>query len=162
MSRFEIEIREPLRHLSLLALSGRCIAAVADTLQEALDGELAKQPRGLLVDGSRLEELEGPCLIEILQADRQLRARHGGLALFALPAVVMSSLKQADLLDEVAVHRDFAAARQALEAHIRNARTAAAAGAALEGVASPRRRRRRRLDRRQGQALVAAAAQILG
>ncbi|MEM1181647.1 MAG: STAS domain-containing protein [Acidobacteriota bacterium] len=160
MRRFEIDVRERLPNLVVMAMRGRCIAAMADVLQAALDEELQKKPRGLLLDGSGLEELEGPCLFEILAADRQLRARQGGLALYSLPSLVAGSLKQADLLEDIFVFPNFATARQALETHIRNARCAAAAGAILKGKGG-RRRRRKRLRRREGQKLAAAVAGIL-
>ncbi|MEO1084134.1 MAG: STAS domain-containing protein [Acidobacteriota bacterium] len=161
MSRFEIEVKERLQSLVVLSLRGRCIAGMADTVQEALEEELKKKPRGLLLDGSGLEELEGPCLFEIMTVDRQLRARHGGLALYALPRVVAGSLKQADLLEDIDVYPSFVDARQALETHIRNARCAAAAGAIVQGT-ELQRRRRKRLRRRQGQKLIATAERILG
>ena len=160
MSRLEIRPRQWLGQLAVLSLHGRCTSAMAPTLRAALDAELDKRPRGILLDGSMLEEVEGDCLYEIMLTDRQLKARLGALAIYSLSDLVIASMRQAKLLDDLPVYPDFAAARRGVEKRIREARHAAAAGCILStGRASFSRGRP--LRRRQGLRLASALARIL-
>ena len=127
MSRLEVRVERRLGQLTVLSLSGRCTSSMTVLLREALAAELDRGLRGLLLDGARLEEIEGTGFYEIVLADRQLRARHGALAIYSLNPVIATSMRQANLLGDVDVHPDFAGARRAVEARIHLARHGAAA-----------------------------------
>jgi len=68
----------------LVSLSGEADVTNSDALREVLDGEVAKQPRMLVIDLGELRFMDSSALHVLLRANRTMD-RHGGLVVLARP-----------------------------------------------------------------------------
>ena len=85
---------------TLVELAGEADVTNSDTLREALEAEVAKQPRTLIIDLSGLRFMDSSALHVILRANRAMDRQGGVLALASPrePVAKMLRLTAADQL----------------------------------------------------------------
>ncbi|MGH3209170.1 MAG: STAS domain-containing protein [Trebonia sp.] len=85
---------------TLVELVGEADVTNSDALREVLDAEVAKQPRTLIIDLSRLRFMDSSALHVILRANRSMD-RQGGVVALASPRDPVAKMLRLTAADQL-------------------------------------------------------------